>query len=63
MKYWCIIACSAIGVIGAITGVALSMGHDSILVTAATSSIVGIAAGISGYYKGKTKASKNGNKN
>jgi hypothetical protein len=58
MKYWAIIACSAIGAIAIITGIALSMGHDNLLVTGAVSAIVGISAGVAAYLKGKSTGAK-----
>jgi len=37
-----------------ITVVAVSTGHDSALVTGATSAIVGLGAGVTAYFKGRS---------
>lgn len=60
MKHWTIIACSAIASIAIITCLALSLGHDNLLVTGAVSAIVGISAGVAAYWKGKTSGPKGG---
>ena len=63
MTVWLLIV--AILAITIVTCVAVIMGFDNVLVTGATSAIVGIAAGVGAYYKGKSKGAsekQNGDK-
>jgi hypothetical protein len=55
MKFVAKVTITAICCIAAITCVGILCGHDSTLITGATSAIVGIAAGVVAYYKGKSK--------